>query len=71
MQVVHFKDMAVVDNKAIMAEVGEGNLNWKDIIKACKDTNVEWCPVEQDICQRNPFESMQISYNNLKKMGLS
>lgn len=71
MQVVHFKDMAVGEgNQAIMAEVGEGNLNWPKIIKACKDTGVEWAAVEQDICQRDPFESLEISINNLKDMGL-
>ena len=71
MKVVHFKDM-IVNNKGeqIMAEVGEGNLNWPAIIKACEDTGVEWCAVEQDVCQRNPFKSLEISLNNLKKMGL-
>ena len=71
MQVVHFKDMVVnSEAKSIMAEVGEGNLNWKGIIEACEKTGVEWCPVEQDFCQRDPFESLAISFNNLKKMGL-
>lgn len=71
MDVVHFKDMVMNHkNEQIMAEVGEGNLNWPDIIKACNETGVEWCPVEQDICQRNPFESLEISINNLKDLGL-
>lgn len=72
MEVIHFKDMAVgLDMKPIMSEVGEGNLNWKDIIDACKDIGVKWAPVEQDICKRDPFESLSISLKNLKKMGLS
>lgn len=71
MDVVHFKDMVMGhNNEQMMAEVGEGNLNWKDIIEACNETGVEWCPVEQDICQRNPFESLRISIENLKKLGL-
>jgi len=75
MPVVHFKDMAVQLDGAlaqpIMAEVGEGNLNWQAILAACQEANVEWYAVEQDICQRDPFESLQISYNNLQAMGLS
>jgi hypothetical protein len=55
----------------IMAEVGEGNLNWETILKACETAEVEWYAVEQDICQRDPFESLAISYNNLHAMGLS
>lgn len=71
MDVVHFKDMAMNhENEQIMAEVGEGNLNWEEIIKACQETGVKWCPVEQDVCQRNPFESLEISLNNLKGLGL-
>lgn len=71
LSVVHFKDMAMAPGrKQIMAEVGEGNLNWPAIIKACKEIGVKWYAVEQDVCQRDPFESLEISFNNLKKMGL-
>lgn len=71
MKVVHFKDMVMDPKKgAIMAEVGEGNLNWPEIIKACEDIGVKWCAVEQDICQRSPFKSLKISYDNLQDMGL-
>ncbi|NMA95517.1 MAG: sugar phosphate isomerase/epimerase [Clostridiales bacterium] len=71
MDVVHFKDMGMNhENKQMMTEVGEGNLNWVDIIKACNETGVKWAPVEQDICQRNPFESLEISLNNLIDLGL-
>lgn len=72
MKVVHFKDMGVTsDRKIFMAEVGEGNLSWDNLIKACQETGVEWCVVEQDICPGDEFESLAISYNNLRKMGLS
>ncbi|MCD6291487.1 MAG: sugar phosphate isomerase/epimerase [Anaerolineae bacterium] len=70
MPVVHLKDMVIQDGKQIMAEVGEGNLNWPAILDACREAGVEWYAVEQDICQRDPFESLAISYNNLKAMGL-
>ena len=67
---VHLKDMVVFGGKPIMAEVGEGNLNWSAIIEACKEADVQWYLVEQDTCQRDPFESMAISFRNLKAMGL-
>jgi len=72
MPVVHLKDMVInPPREQQMAEVGEGNLNWPAILQACHDVGVEWYAVEQDICQRDPFESLEISYNNLKGMGLS
>lgn len=53
-----------------MAEVGEGNLNWQEVLAACQEANVEWYAVEQDVCQRDPFESLQISYQYLKAAGI-
>jgi sugar phosphate isomerase/epimerase len=74
MPVVHLKDMAIAADgwnvQQLMAEIGEGNLNWPAILEACRDAGVEWYAVEQDICQRDPFESLEISYKNLKAMGL-
>jgi sugar phosphate isomerase/epimerase len=67
MEVVHFKDMAVSGFNQLFAEIGEGNLNWSAIIEACRETGVEWYAVEQDVCRRDPFESLQISYEYLKK----
>ena len=66
---VHFKDLEIVENNAVMAEVMEGNLDWDAIIAACEDAGTQWALVEQDICRRDPFESMEISYNNLKTKG--
>jgi len=72
MKVVHFKDMGVDSNRqAMMTEVGEGNINWPEVIKACEEIGVEWALVEQDICKRDPFESLSISLKNLKGFGLN
>jgi sugar phosphate isomerase/epimerase len=68
--IVHLKDMAMDDRTQLFAEVGEGNLNWSAILDACKEADVEWYIVEQDTCQRDPFESLGISLRNLKGMGL-
>lgn len=67
---VHLKDMGIKQNKQIMMEVGEGNLNWEAILKACEEAGTQWYLVEQDVCQRHPLESLKISLGNMKKMGL-
>jgi len=68
--VVHLKDMTMQGRDQIMAEIGEGNLDWPDILEACAEAGVDYYIVEQDTCQRNPFESLAISYQNLNAMGL-
>jgi sugar phosphate isomerase/epimerase len=69
---VHLKDMAINQKREqIMAEVGEGNLNFPEILKACRAAGAKWYIVEQDICYRDPFESLEISLRNLKAMGLN
>lgn len=65
--VVHLKDMAVLDREAVYAEIGEGNFNWDDILEACHEADVKWYIVEQDECQRDPFESLDISLKYLLK----
>jgi sugar phosphate isomerase/epimerase len=70
--VIHLKDMAVTASREQRyAEIGQGNLNWPDILKAAKQAGVEWLLIEQDECyDKNPFESLKISYQFLKQMGL-
>jgi sugar phosphate isomerase/epimerase len=69
---VHLKDMSItLERKQLFAEVGEGNLNWPNILRACKAAGVQWYIVEQDVCQRDPFESLEISLKNLREMGMT
>ena len=69
---LHLKDMIITeDNEQHFAEIGEGNLNWQEILKAAQQSAVQWYIVEQDDCyERNPFESLAISYRNLVQMGM-
>ncbi len=67
---LHLKDMTMRGSEQLMAEIGEGNLNWPAILKAAKEAGVEWYIIEQDVCQRAPFESLAISFRNVKAMGL-
>lgn len=73
MPVCHFKDFAILEKEPIFCEVGEGNLDWSSIIKACEETSVEWYVVEQDtpVPGRDIFKSLEISFNNLSNMGIS
>jgi sugar phosphate isomerase/epimerase len=70
---IHLKDMTIKPTRPVeqlMAEIGEGNLNWPGILGACKEIGVQWYIVEQDECQRDPFESLTISLRNLRAMGM-
>jgi len=67
---VHVKDMEMRGREQLYAEVGEGNMNWPAILDACKEAGTRWYIVEQDTCQRDPFESLGISLKNLQKMGV-
>jgi sugar phosphate isomerase/epimerase len=68
---LHLKDMCITrEREQRFAEIGEGNLNWRAILPAAEDGGVEFMLVEQDNCYgRDPFESLAISYRNLKAMG--
>lgn len=69
---LHLKDMCITPTREQrFAEIGEGNLNWPAILAAAKASGVEWYIIEQDDCYgKDPFESLAISFNNLKAMGL-
>ncbi len=70
--VIHFKDFTVYQGKPIFCEIGEGNLDWKGILAACKENGVRFFSIEQDqeFPGRNIFDSIRISYNNLRAMGV-
>jgi sugar phosphate isomerase/epimerase len=65
MKVVHLKDMAVHGDEPHFAELGEGNMNWDAILDACRAIGMAWYVVEQDVCRRDPFESLAISFRYL------
>ncbi len=68
---LHCKDMAAGPEKKF-APVGTGVLNWKEIFNAAGPAGVQWYIVEQDNCYDvDPVESLRISFENMKKMGLA
>ena len=66
---IHFKDLKISGNAPVYAEVGEGNLDWDDIISACRECGVNDILVEQDDnwADNDPFISLKISYDYLKE----
>jgi len=70
---IHLKDMSITpERKQLMAEVGEGNLNFPGILEAAKKAGTQWFIIEQDDTNgRDPFESLSISLKNVKAMGIN
>jgi sugar phosphate isomerase/epimerase len=70
--ILHLKDMVYgPDGKVRFAEIGEGNLNWPAILQAARHAGVQWYCIEQDECyERDPFDSLKLSLDNLRAMGL-
>jgi len=77
--VVHFKDYAI-DNKAEdtnigtvykrFAEIGQGNINWPPVLAACVEAGVEWYCVEQDRTVLDEFESLKLSIDYMRGIGV-
>ena len=67
LQIVHFKDMTIVDDAIEMAEIGRGNMDYKSIFDACIKAGVEFAAVEQDKCRTDPFDCLKTSLDNIRK----
>jgi sugar phosphate isomerase/epimerase len=65
---VHLKDMAVAGGEPVDAPIGEGNLDWIDILSACRDAGTRWLIVEQDDPGQDPMQSIAVSYRNLERL---
>ncbi len=65
-QIFHLKDFGVIGhNTSIMVPVGSGNLNWQEILPAAENGGVEWFIIEQDVCHKDPFDSLKDSFDYL------
>ncbi len=72
MPIIHFKDMVIVEQDQCFAPIGEGNLDWPAIVEAASEGGCEYAFVEQDNSYgASPLDMLEISYNNLKALGLS
>ena len=64
--VIHVKDKEMAGGDAVMAPVGEGNLDWPHLLPACAEAGVEWYAVEQDDYRRDPFDCLRSSFEFLR-----
>ena len=70
---VHFKDMVydATDLAVRMAPIGQGNMHYPAIVKACEDSGVEYGFVEQDHCyDQDPFDCLKKSLDYFRSLGL-
>jgi len=64
---LHLKDYKITqDNKPAFAEIGQGNLNWNEIIAAAEASGCEWYIVEQDRCEGDAFEALKTSFEYIR-----
>jgi sugar phosphate isomerase/epimerase len=49
-------------------EVGNGSIDWKQVLAAAKELEIDHYFVEQDESERPPIESLRISYTNLQRI---
>lgn len=64
----HYKDLVMLGDRQEVCEVGQGNMNYPAIYRACEDTGVRYALIEQDVCRRSPFECIEISRNYIREL---
>lgn len=67
MPLLHLKDYGILGRQRVMFPIGSGNLDWKSIIAEGEAAGVEYFIVEQDVCQKDPFESLADSLRYLEE----
>ncbi len=65
---LHLKDLKIVDGHKKGTEIGNGQLDFESLIKTGNSFNIEWFTVEQEEFERNPYESLSLNANNLKRL---
>lgn len=68
---VHFKNSAVFpDGEEFLVPVGQGNIDWPPILRACWETGVKWGFAEQERWRKDPFVCAEESYRYLVENGV-
>lgn len=66
----HEEFRAAFTNIAQFAEVGQGNMNWPELLPAAEAAGAEWLFIEQDDTYgRDPFDCIRESREYLKRIG--
>ncbi len=65
---IHIKDMEIIDGEKRSTEVGNGIMDIKSIIDEAEKQGAKWLIVEQEFFNKPTLESVEIGYKNLKKI---
>jgi len=65
---LHIKDMKRVNGEKTSTEVGNGELDIKELLQIGEQNEVKWFTVEQEDYERDSLESAQINVQNMKKL---
>lgn len=66
-KILHLKDMKRTAEGVTFAELGEGNLWWDGILPLAVSAGIQYYVVEQDKSDKDPLESVAISYRYLRR----
>ncbi len=62
---IHLKDMDANERK--MTEVGTGINHCAGLYHICREAGFKWVIIEQDLIEMDPFESVKISIDNVRR----
>ena len=66
--IIHLKDYGIdKESKPFMAEIGNGNLDFKAITAVAEAGGCKWYSVEQDVCPADPFDSLKQSFEYIRQ----
>ncbi|MFS1514875.1 sugar phosphate isomerase/epimerase [Chengkuizengella sp. SCS-71B] len=68
--IIHVKDMTNDDRKTF-TEVGHGIIDYPSIFEMAEQIGIKYYVVEQDVCERPPLESVKMSIDYLKSIGIA
>ncbi len=71
MPILHLKEMCIDARRNLYLDwIGNGNLDWPEILQAATEGGVEYAMYEQDDCYSdNPFELAEKTYKYLSNLG--
>lgn len=67
---VHLKEKSKPGEKAQNTELGRGTIDWKPVLAAAAEAGTEWYLVEQNCEDRSALESIRVSFDYLRSLGV-
>ena len=66
--ILHLKDVGHTKEGDFITEIGNGNINYDEVIAVANEIGIKHYIVEQDTCPGDPMDSMKISADYLKTL---